>query len=34
LVWPLNFSAAAIAEFAVEEDFPFAILAEEPFLLL
>ena len=33
LVGPLDFSPAAIAESIVEEDFPFATLAEEPFLL-
>ena len=34
LVWPLNLSTAAVAEFVIEEDFPFTILAEEPSLLL
>jgi len=34
LVWPLNLSTAAVAEFVIEKDFPFTILAEEPFLLL
>jgi len=34
LVWPLNFSATTVAEFAVKEDFSFAIFAEESFLLL
>jgi len=34
LVWPLDFSTATIAEFVAEEDFPFAIFAEEALLLL
>jgi hypothetical protein len=34
LVRPFDLAAAAIAEFVAEVDFPFAILAEEAFLLL
>jgi hypothetical protein len=34
LARPLDLSAATVAELAIEEDFPFAIFAEEPFLLL
>ena len=34
MVRPLDLSSAAVAELAVEEDFSFAIFAEEPFLLL
>jgi hypothetical protein len=34
MAWPLDFSTAAIAESAVEEDFPLAVFAEKPLLLL